>query len=66
MNCVIIWDATNGQLKQIYKNPTKNEISCIKLEKRKRKLFIGDIEGEIISINILNGAKMKSFSSHKK
>ena len=66
MNCIKIWDATNGQLKQIYKNPTKNEISCIKLEKRKRKLFIGDIEGEIISINILNGAKMKYFSSHKK
>lgn len=66
MNSIKIWDATNGQLKQIFKNLTKNEISCIKLEKRKRKLFIGDIEGEIISINILNGTKMKEFTSHKK
>ena len=66
MNSIKIWDAITGQLKQIFKNPTKNEISYVKLEKRKRKLFIGDIEGEIISINILNGMKMKEFSPHKK
>ena len=66
MNSIKIWDAKNGQLKQIYKDPLKNEISCAKLEKRKRKLFIGDIEGNLISINILNGLKMKQFTSHKK
>ena len=66
MDSIKIWDATNGQLKQIYKNLTKNEISVVKFERRKRKLFIGDIEGNIISINILNGHKMKTFASHKK
>ena len=66
MNCIKIWDATNGQLTQKYKSPTKSEISCIKLERRKRKLFVGDIEGETLSINILNGTQMKEFTSHKK
>ena len=66
MNSIKIWDAINGQLKQIFKNPTKNEISYVKLERRKRKLFIGDIEGDIISLNILNGLKMKEFAPHKK
>jgi WD40 repeat protein len=66
MKCIKVWDAKTGQLNQIFNSPTKNEISCIKLDKRKRKLFIGDIEGNIISINILNGMKMKQFTSHKK
>ena len=66
MNSIKIWEASTGKLKKVFKSPTKNEISCVKLEKRKRKLFIGDVEGELISINILNGYKMKSFSPHQK
>ena len=66
MRTIKIWDACTGKLKQVFKSPMKNEISCVKLEKRKRKLFIGDIEGELLSINILNGLKMKYFSGHKK
>ena len=66
MDSIKIWDASTGKLKQVFKSPMKNEIACVKLEKRKRKLFIGDIEGYIISINILNGLRMKSFAPHKK
>ena len=66
MRSIKIWDACSGKLKQVYKSPMKNEISFVKLEKRKRKLFIGDIEGELVSINILNGIKMKSFCGHRK
>ena len=36
MNSIKIWDAITGQLKQIFKNPTKNEISYVILEKKKR------------------------------
>ena len=66
MDRIKIWDACTGKLKQVFKSLMKNEIACVKLDKRKRKLFIGDIEGELISINILNGLRMKSFSPHKK
>ena len=66
MDSIKIWDASTGKLKQVFKSPMKNEIACVKLEKRKRKLFIGDIEGYLISINILNGLRMKSFAPHKK
>ena len=66
MDSIKIWEASTGKLKQVFKSPMKNEISCVKLERRKRKLFIGDTEGELISINIMNGLKMKSFAPHKK
>ena len=66
MDSIKIWEASTGRLKQVFKSPMKNEISCVKLERRKRKLFIGDVEGELISINILNGLRMKSFAPHKK
>ena len=65
MNCIKIWDATNGQLIKIFKNLTKNEISSVNFDKRKRKLFIGDVEEELKLINILNGEQMKYFASHK-
>ena len=66
MDNIKIWDGSTGKLKKVYRSITKNEIACVKLERRKRKLFIGDVEGELVSINILNGLKMKSFAPHKK
>ena len=42
MNSIKIWEASTGKLKKVFKSPTKNEISCVKLEKRKRKLFVAE------------------------
>lgn len=33
---------------------------------RERKLFVGDSEGRIFTVNIKNGAKMKKFERHHK
>ena len=66
MDSIKIWEASTGILKQVFKPKMKNEISFVKLERRKRKLFIGDTEGDLLSINILNGLRMKHFSPHKK
>lgn len=35
------------------------------MDQRKRKLFVGNCKGEVFSINIKNGAHMKSFDNHK-
>jgi hypothetical protein len=35
------------------------------LDSRERKLFVGDSEGCIFTVNIKNGAKMKSFQKHQ-
>ena len=36
---------------------------CV-LDTRKRKLFVGDADGNIFTVNIKNGAKMKRFEKH--
>jgi hypothetical protein len=36
------------------------------MDKRERKLFVGDQKGRLFSINIKNGAKMKKFKKSKK
>lgn len=65
LDCVKIWDAQTGSLKQVFRDLTEAEISYVCFDSRKRKLFIGDVEGRIILINILNGVQMKYFSKHK-
>jgi len=64
MDCIKIWDAEKGQLKQVFRDITKSEISCVKFDYRKRKLFIGDVDGRVLLINILNGVQMKYFRKH--
>lgn len=36
------------------------------IDMRERKLFVGDSEGRIFTVNIKNGAKMKKFERHHK
>lgn len=64
--CVKVWDATTGELQSVFRDLTTREITCITLDERKRKLFVGDQKGRLFSINIKNGAKMKKFKKSKK
>ena len=48
IDCIKIWDAEKGQLKQVFRDITNAEISCVKFDHRKRKLFIGDVEGHVL------------------
>jgi WD40 repeat protein len=63
--CIKVWDATNGKLISVFRDLTTRDITCICLDKRKRKLFVGDSKGRVFSINIKNGARMKKFKRHK-
>jgi WD40 repeat protein len=65
IDSIKVWDASTGTLKKVFRGISDNEISCISFDQRKRKLFIGDVEGEVRLINILNGVEMKRFTSHK-
>ena len=64
--CVKVWDAATGELQSVFRDLTSREITCITLDERKRKLFVGDQKGRLFSINIKNGAKMKKFKKSKK
>ena len=35
------------------------------LDNRERKLFVGDSGGEVFTVNIRNGARMKDFQKHE-
>ena len=41
------------------------ELTMMILDQRERKLFVGDSEGCIYTVNIKNGAKMKEFQKHE-
>ncbi len=62
---VKIWDAATGRLQSVFRELTNREITCIELDKRQRKLFVGDSKGRVFSINVKNGALMKKFARHK-
>jgi WD40 repeat protein len=64
LDCIKIWES-NGELKHVFRDITENEISSLCFDSRKRKLFIGDVDGKLILINILNGVQMKFFEKHK-
>lgn len=62
--CIKVWDACTGKLISVFRDLTTKEITCICLDDRNRKLFVGDSKGRVFSINIKNGAKMKKFPKH--
>lgn len=63
-SCIKLWSALTGNIVNIYRDLTSSDITMVCTDDRKRKLFIGDSEGKIFSINIKNGAKMKTFKPH--
>jgi WD40 repeat protein len=65
LDCIKLWDTQTGVLKQVFRDITNSEISYVAFDTRKRKLFIGDVEGKLTLINILNGVQMKFFTQHK-
>lgn len=43
--CIKVWDACNGKLISVFRDLTTRDITCICLDERKRKLFVGDSKG---------------------
>ena len=64
IDSIKIWKVETGELVNVFRDLTNHEISTVCFDYRKRKLFIGDVEGNLILINILNGVQMKYFTPH--
>lgn len=65
-DCIKVWDIRTGKLSSVYRELSSAELTVCVLDTRKRKLFVGDAEGNIFTVNIKNGAKMKRFEKHNK
>ena len=59
-----MWDAKNGHLLSVFRELSHAELTCCILDNRQRKLFVGDAEGRIFTVNIKNGARLKKFEKH--
>ena len=40
--CIKVWDATDGTLQTVFRDRTSKDITCMCMDQRNRKLFIGD------------------------
>jgi hypothetical protein len=65
-DCIKVWDIRTGKLQSVYRELSTTELTACVLDTRKRKLFVGDAEGNIFTVNIKNGAKMKKFEKHSR
>ena len=63
---VKVWDARTGEIKSAHRDLTNGELTCCCLDDRQRKLFLGDTLGNIFSINVRNGARLRDFKKHQK
>lgn len=65
-DCIKVWDCRNGKLNSVFRELSHGELTSCCLDCRQRKLFVGDSEGKLFTVNIKNGAKMKKFQRHRK
>ena len=49
----------------VYRGLSTHELTYMILDNRERKLFVGDSGGEVFTVNIRNGARMKDFQKHE-
>ena len=61
-----MWNAKTGKLTSVHRELSQNDLTVCILDSRQRKLFVGDSEGKIFTVNVKNGAKMKKFERHNK
>jgi hypothetical protein len=64
-NKLKVWSALNGDINKIFIDISQHEITAMALDSLKKRVIIGDIEGNVTVHNVLNGAKMKHLAKHK-
>lgn len=63
-NKVKIWNGLTGDIKKIYSDITKSEITAFILDFYCKRMIIGDSSGETAVFNVINGAKIKNLPKH--
>ena len=63
-NKIKIWNGLTGDIKKIYSDITKAEITAFILDYYCKRMIIGDSSGETAVFNVINGAKIKNLPKH--
>eukprot|EP01028_Stygiella_incarcerata_P005929 TRINITY_DN2443_c0_g2_i3.p1 TRINITY_DN2443_c0_g2~~TRINITY_DN2443_c0_g2_i3.p1 ORF type:complete len:1053 (+),score=260.96 TRINITY_DN2443_c0_g2_i3:311-3160(+) len=61
---VRLWNGQTGELIQMYTDVTDSEITCMCLDDRRRKFFVGTHDGQLKCFNFANGAFVKEYPRH--
>ena len=64
-NKIKLWNLLTGEVKKIFADITKNDISCVNLDQNSKRFMMGDTEGFVGVYNVTNGALIKTLSRHK-
>lgn len=59
-----VWNAIDGRLVHVFRDLSKGDLTCAAVDSRQRKLYLGDSLGNVVSVNIKNGARIKKFLKH--
>lgn len=62
---VKVWNALTGKPKKIFREVVQSDISSVCIDDRGRKVFVGSALGNIVGVNLSNGAKVKTLKSHQ-
>jgi WD40 repeat protein len=63
-SCIKIWNCSTGKLVRVFRNLTPDDITTIQLDNKRRKLFLGDSKGRVLTFKVKNGTKIKKFKKH--
>ena len=59
------WNILNGKVNKMYEDLMNgSDISVFELDKRNKKIYLGDNNGKIRCFNLINGILLKEFKSH--
>ena len=64
-NKIKVWNLLTGEVKRIFSNLSKTDISSCNLDSRAKRFMVGDLEGNVGVYNVNNGAQLKTLNKHK-
>lgn len=62
---VKIWNALTGDIKRVFSNLTRSEISSFAVDKFEKRIIVGDLTGYSGVFNIQNGILLKKLKGHE-
>ena len=64
-NKVKLWNMLTGEVKKIFSDLTKTDITSLVLDAKGKRFVMGDTEGNVAVYNVTNGALLKTLTKHK-
>lgn len=64
-NKVKLWNLLTGEIKKIFSDLTKADISSLVLDTKGKRFLMGDTDGNVGVYNVTNGALLKNLTKHK-